>query len=711
LDDAQLRAELARLSDAADKLSAQSNASAGIFERVGKSLGMTAESISNTSFAMKQIQGGVVSFNRAISSSEVTFNKYNQTVTQVTGGLGGIFANFGTLGKALGAVTEVVGDLVGSVFKQNDQYLSAYDTLAKFGYAGEGTADSLFDITKNTGYLGDQLTDLVSITTGLGTDLTGLGSTAGQGIKTFFDIATISKEQRAAYIRLGYSQKEITQNQADYIKQQIKLGGIRTKDLTQLRERSLNYSKQLMELAALTGQTPEAIKAKQQEALKDYAFNMSIREEAKKSGKDEEEVRTRILAGLTQVDEAFGEDTKKGFMDLFARGPAAQSDEAQAMRLVAGDSIYKWMKQYKEGTIDINEFNKRYREANNRFNETSSEMVIMNKEMADKAKVSAERNASNSKEFNSEREKNIKRQTESQMVPKEGGIKETQIKLIETQLEVQTAFQTLVKLIADYVNPAFTYMLKGLDQLTQGLMSTLSHLGVVDADFPYMFKDAGELNKILLEKQGRLVDLQKDKEQTTKLEALGIDLSKPADVVKKAYVDQQIKLQEKEIDALKKRLKALTGSDRPNLSPPVSTSGSANGTGGGDFSTTNNLNFGISSGPTEGYNGFLNDDLQAVVPLPDGKSIPVSFKNLPSELLSKRKNPLSQSDDIASLLSGYAASMVNNINQTNTVSFNQTANDDKSGIINLVASKMDTLLDNISKNNQLQNDMLVYLKR
>jgi hypothetical protein len=710
LDDAQLRAELSRLSDAADKLSSQSNASAGIFERVGKSMGMTAESISNTSFAMKQIGSGVVSFNRAISSSEVTFSKYNQTVTQVTGGLGGIFANFGTLGKALGAVTEVVSDLVGSVFKQNDQYLSAYDTLAKFGYAGEGTADSLFDITKNTGYLGDQLTDLVSITTGLGTDLTGLGSTAGKGIKTFFDIATITKEQRAGLIRLGYSQKEITQNQADYIKQQIKLGGIRTKDLTQLRERSLNYSKQLMELAALTGQTPEAIKAKQQEALKDYAFNMSIREEAKKAGKDEEEVRTRILAGLTQVDEAFGEDTKKGFMDLFSRGPAAQSDEAQAMRMVAGDSIYKWMKQYKDGTIDINEFNKRYAEANENFNKDKGTVAIMNKEFADKAKVSAERNAANSKEFNSEREKNIKRQTESQMLPKEGGIKETQIKLIETQLEIQTAFQTLVKLIADYVNPAFTYLLKGLDQLTQGLMTTLSHLGVVDADFPYMFKDAGDLNRILLEKQGRLVELQKDREQTTQLEALGVDLSKPADVVKKTYVDQQIKLQEREIDALKKRLKALTGSDRPTISAPVSTTGSANGTGGGSFTTTNNVNFGVSSGPTEGYNAFLGDQPQAVVPLPDGKSIPVSFKNLPSELLSKRKNPLSQSDNIASLLSGYASSMVSNLNQTNTVSFNQTT-DNQNGIIDLVASKMDTLLDNITKNNQLQNDMLVYLKR
>jgi hypothetical protein len=709
LDDAQLRAELSKLSDAADKLSSQSEATAGVFERVGKSMGMSAESIANTTFGVKQLGSGIVSFNRSLSSSDITFAKYNTTVTQVTSGLGSIFSNFGPLGKALGAVTEVVGDLVGSVFKQNDQYLSAYDTLTKFGYAGEGTADSLFDITKNTGYLGDQLTDLVTITTGLGNDLTYLGDTAGKGIKTFLDVATISKEQRAAYIRLGYSQKEITQNQADYIKQQTMLGVVRTKDLTKLREGSLNYSKQLMELAALTGQTPEAIKAKQQEDLKDYAFNVMVREEAKKAGKNSEEVTKRLMGGVTAVGAEFDENTRKGFREILSTG-LAQSDEAKAMLRTAGADIFKWVKQFKSGEITITEFNKRYAAAIENSESTLGEAATRNKELAENFGMNAERNRATSKEFNEKREGLVKNQLEAQMLPKEGGLKETQIKLIETQLEVQTAFQTLVKLIADYVNPAFTYLLKGLDQLTQGLMSTLSHLGVVDADFPYMFKDAGELNNILLEKQGRLVELQKDREVTTGLEALGVDLSKPADAVKKAYVDQQIKLQEKEIDALKKRLKALTGSNRPAIPSTVSSSGSANGTGGGDFSTTNNLNFGVSSGSTEGYNGFLGDQLQAVVPLPDGKSIPVSFKNLPSELLSKRQNPLSQSDNIAGLLSGYASSMVSNLNQTNTVSFNQTT-DNQSGIINLISSKMDTLLDNISKNNQLQNDMLVYLKR
>lgn len=712
MDDAQLKAELARLSDAADKLEAQSSASAGVFERVGKSLGMTAEQISRANIGIKQIYTGAISFNRSLASSEISFDKYNSSIGQVSSGLNSIFSGFGPLTKTLGGVTEAMGGLVQAVFKQNDQYLSAYDTLAKFGYAGEGTADKLFEATASTGFLGDKVSDLVSITTGLGNDLTFLGDTAGQGITTFLNIASISKEQRAAQIRLGYSQKDITQNQADFIKQQTKLGVLRTGDLKSLRERSLNYGKQLMELSALTGESPEAIKAKQAEDLKDYAFNVMLRQEAKKAGKNSEEAIKRLTGGVTQVGSAFGSDKQKAFREILSIGPAAQSEEARAMLRVAGADIYKWVQQFKEGKIDITEFNRRYGEANDRFLEANGEAATRSKEFADSAGQTAETLKGAAKITTEAREGIAKNQVEEASKPKPTGLKETQIAQLEASLEVQTAFQTLVKLIADYVNPGFTYLLKGLDQLTQGFMGTLSNLGVVDPDFPFMFKDAGDLNKMLIEKQTRLGNLYKDKEETTKAEALGIDLSTQVDAVKKAYVDAQIKLQLNEIEGIKKQLKRLTGKDTPTpTTSPISNSSSSSGQGGGDFSENNNFNFGIASGPSSGYPSDMGLGPKAVVPLPDGKEIPVKFTNFPSELLSKQQNPLSQSENIAGLLSGYASSIVNNLNQVNnTVNVSQD-DEVQSNLVNLISSKMDSLLENITKNNQLQNDMLVYLRR
>lgn len=710
MDEAALRAELAKLSDAADKLAFQSTATAGVFERVGKSLGMTSENISKTTFGIKQIYSGAISFNRSLSSSEVSFSKYSNTVNQVTSGLGSIFSTMGPLGQALEAVTNVVGKLVTSVFEQNDQYLNAYDTLAKFGYAGEDTADKLFEVTKGTGFLKDRVGDLVSVTTGLGNDLTYLGKTSGQGIKTFFDIASISEEQRAEYIRLGYSQKEILTNQADFIKSQTRLGVLRTKDLATLRANSLNYSKQLIELAALTGQTPEMLKAGQEEDEKDYAFNMLLREQSKKAGKDYQKEIDRLKAGVSTFGADFGPSARKGFRELLSTG-IAQSDEAKAILRAGGTEIQKSVEQFRRGEISITEFNRRYSEAQNKNLTSMSDAISKNKELAESYGISSDTMRGITKDRVEGAEQLVKRQTEAAMQPQEGGLKETQIQLIKTQLEVQTAFETLVKLIADYVNPAFEWLLKGLDKLTHGLMGTLSTLGAVDPEFPYMFKDAGELSKMLTERQGKLAELYKDREKSTNLQAMGVDLSGPADVAKKAYVDAQIKLQEKEIEGIKKQLKRINGSDRPITSPTAPSASGPSGAGGGEFSTTNNLNFGISSGPMSGYSEMLNDKLQAVVPLPDGKSIPVSFKNLPSELMSKRKNPLLESENIAGLLSGYAASITSNINQVNNnVSVNQSS-DDKTSLINLVSSKMDNLLDNISKNNQLQNDMLVYLRR
>ena len=91
-------------------------------------------------------------------------------------------------------------------------------------------------------------------------------------------------------------------------------------------------------------------------------------------------------------------------------------------------------------------------------------------------------------------------------------------------------------------------------------------------------------------------------------------------------------------------------------------------------------------------------------------TITATPKKLHNRVRINKAEPLLQSENISGLLSGYASSIVSNLNQVNnTVNVSQGGED--SGLINLVSSKMDSLLDNISKNNQLQNDMLVYLRR
>ena len=711
MDEAELRAEIRKLTEAADKLASESGSASSAFKDVGKAFGVSADKISAAAYGIKTIGTGVASFSRNLTSAELTFSKYTTAVEQTTSGLTGIFSGFGPLSIALKGLGDVTSALVGAVFKQNDAYLGAYDTLSKFGYAGTDVADSLFDITKGSGFVGARVNELVDVTTGLGNDLTFLGKTAGEGMKTFFQVASITEEQRAAQIRLGYSQKEITENQAAYIKQQTKLGTLRFKDADDLKKQTLNYSKHLIELAALTGQSTEQLKASQERDLNDYKFNALLRQEEEKAAQGLPNNLEKFKDGVSQIGADFGDNARVGFREILATNVAQGEEALGLLRLTNGD-IIKWTKSFKQGDMTIEQLEQKIKEAQKNKAKTEGEAMIMNKELADANLQSAELQRGASKDFIDERRDIVKRQVEAAMQPKEGGLKETQIERINAEIEVQTAFQTLVKLIADYVNPGFTYLLKGLDKLTSGFMGTLERMGVVDPDFPFMFKDASELSKLLTEKQNKLTELQKERaEASTAITEFG-QTESAADIVAK-----KISEQEREIQGIKFRLKALTGSDRPTPQPQsqssVSTSGANTGMGGGDFAAFNNtnLNFGISSGPMSGYQSEMTG-MTGVVPLPDGKSIPVKFTNLPSEFTSKRKNPLSQSDGLAGLLSGYASSIINqSMSLTNSVEVNNNQEGDISGLLSMFSSKMDTLLDNMSTNNDLQSELLTYIRR
>lgn len=710
MDDAELKAEIRRLTEAADKLTFEADNAAGAFKGVAKSFGIAEDKISSITYGMKTIGSGVTSFSRNLTSSELTFSKYSTAVDQTVSGLTGIFSSFGPLGTALKALGDVTSALVGAVFKQNDAYLGAYDTLSKFGYAGTDVADSLFDITKGTGYAGARINELVDVTTGLGNNLTFLGKTAGDGMKKFFEIATISDDQRAELIRLGYSQKEITENQAEFIKQQTLLGTLRFKDATDLKRQTLNYSKHLIELAALTGQSTEQIKKEQERDLQNYAFNSLLRDEEAKAAKGLPNNLEKFREGVSQIGADFGESARVGFREILATD-VAQGDEALGLLRLTGGGIIQWTKQFKRGEMTIEQLEKKISEAQKTAEKTQGEAMVMNKELADANLQSAELARGASKDYIDERRDIVKRQVDGMTQPKEGGLKETQIERMKLELQTQTAFQTLVNLIADYVNPAFTYLLKGLDKLTSGFMGTLERMGVVDPDFQFMFKDASELSKILAEKQSKLSDLYKEKAQTPDVmnpEPFSAGFETAADAIQKKITEQ-----EREIQGIKTRLKMLTGSEAPAIQPQssVSTSGSSSGMGGGDFtSVNNNLNFGINSGPMSGYPSEMSG-LTGIVPLPDGKSIPVKFTNLPSEFVSKKKNPLSDTSGLAGLLSGYASSIVNqSTSMVNSIEIDNSK-DDSSGLLNLFSSKMDTLLDNVTKNNDLQGELLTYIRR
>lgn len=99
--------------------------------------------------------------------------------------------------------------------------------------------------------------------------------------------------------------------------------------------------------------------------------------------------------------------------------------------------------------------------------------------------------------------------------------------------------------------------------------------------------------------------------------------------------------------------------------------------------------------------------LEGSVPLPSGMNIPISFRNLPTDLSPKAESVLSQTDEVKSILENYMenlSSKIETFNKTEPVV--QKQQKVTPALLEVVTSRMDTLLDRMKENTNIQSELL-----
>ena len=108
-----------------------------------------------------------------------------------------------------------------------------------------------------------------------------------------------------------------------------------------------------------------------------------------------------------------------------------------------------------------------------------------------------------------------------------------------------------------------------------------------------------------------------------------------------------------------------------------------------------------------GHLGMMHD-LEAVVPLPDGKTIPVKL-NIP-QLSEKQKNPLLDTGNLAALIESYTKALTKSTGMSTQTNILQESQTDLS-FIGVIADRMETLITSMKTNTSLQSELLYYVKR
>jgi muramidase (phage lysozyme) len=272
---------------------------------------------SNLNTAIYQSEAMFRSFASEMLSTKTEFNKFNRGLSSAGDAVWSVSKNFGLLGFAVGGLVKGITKLVELQFEQADAGLKAVDELNKMGAAGSVNTKEFIDLGIATGLTADQLQLLPKAIKKAGDGILSLGMPIGEAQKTFIKMTNVSNETREAFQRLGVSQEELINSQADYLALQALTGkslGSMTKDINLLRSESLKYTENLINLSAVTGKSTEESANIQKKIALAYDEQLRVasrvRERENASPERQKEMDAEDAARRTLISRlsVFGED-------------------------------------------------------------------------------------------------------------------------------------------------------------------------------------------------------------------------------------------------------------------------------------------------------------------------------------------------------------------------------------------------------------------
>jgi len=735
----QIRDLAERLTESSGRIRSSSSQLGGALGDLSNSQTDAANRLYEVSRGLVGMGQGTIQFIKSAADGSAKLDKYGAGIETAFDGLGSVVAAFGPVGMVIGALIKVVGTVTKTVLERDQIYLDAYDSLAEFNGATGFTADE-FRTRAQSLILGDKSIDkLIKPMRGLGTDMMALGATAGEAQKKFIDIADISKETRAQYSRLGINQEQLTEMQADYVKTMARSGALRSVGDKNLQKESLKYADSLIAQSALSGMSIAQQKDANEAALNDYRFQATLRE-ARNS--KQSEVADRMVSAEKRFTGIFGDPKlSEGFREFLSDGVGNVTEGGRALRAATGDAIGEWTRQYKAGQLSEDKYLELIRDQYKKFIDLNSGTLKANEDLQRTYGISAQTVAALGKILGEGTKEQTKQDIEDRKNLKTDKLLEARVANLDTSTATQKAFDAFINLISGPINTVFVAVLHGLQALAEGFVSVLSRLGIIPKEMEFAFKSKDELDKLTKTYTEKIASLTKELSANS---MAGYMITEGPDAGSTYGAAD-----EKRIDDLKQRLEtverlaklkagislgpataaqaapvvnpALSNqtASAPSTTEPTLETPSSKQTAPADASSfgkpknstvPNAQKFakgGITNGSTSGHVGLMHG-MEAVIPLPDGKSIPVNI-NIP-QLTEKLVNPLLNTGNLASLIERYTNALTQAKPTATQTTIMQEATTNFS-FSKTISDSLDTLLDRMKQNTDLQSELLHYVKR
>ena len=290
---------------------------------------------------------------RNLVTGSSSFSAYNNVVDSATSSMSSFLKIIPGVGKVLAGITDAGGAAVKAVNRQNDAYLKSFDTLSSFGAAVGTTASGMGKLYESTQVTQANMLEFTHSLKDVGSDLTLLGNGVQKGVKAFAQVTQLTAEQEVEYRKLGITQEKYNKFAVDYIKTQSALGVSSLGTVKEQQAGTKRYMDTLNELSAVTGAQRDQIAQAQKDLALDVQFQARQRE-LRAQGEEGIKQAKREMDIVTALTIKGGKDVGNAAREIAINGRATSSQAAQTAVLFNGE-LERTVTQYSKAGGNIGE--------------------------------------------------------------------------------------------------------------------------------------------------------------------------------------------------------------------------------------------------------------------------------------------------------------------------------------------------------------------
>lgn len=282
-------------------------------------------------------------FAKGLGSGETDLKNFNTLVDSAANAAGGLAKSIPILGDAVDATLRAVADASKFVVEQLDATAKSFNTI---GSVGAALGDGMTGLRRQFEASGLSLQQYTKVIRDNADTMALFRGLTGRGAEDFSQIVgELTQGSDDSLRKLGLSAENIGTSTAAYVKQQTMLGRAQSATNEQLRQGTVAYVRELDLLSKVTGQSREALQQQQEAALSETRFR-AIYEEMLANGQDQS---AKALMGFQTVMSSLSKEAGQGVRDL-ASG-VADTDAARKLLISTNGEAANIIQRLKDGQI------------------------------------------------------------------------------------------------------------------------------------------------------------------------------------------------------------------------------------------------------------------------------------------------------------------------------------------------------------------------